>query len=140
MARSFRRRVAWLALLGGLFATSDNDAPDAQERARTTPLCHGSYADDLSLASIETRRRDEGARYAYALRSRAVYQCPYFDRDGNLRRRRENVSAHGTAFALRREGNFTYLVTNEHAVEWPQVTTPEDRVDGIPLGCKRISE
>jgi hypothetical protein len=36
MARSFRRRVAWLALLGGLFATSDNDAPDAQERARTT--------------------------------------------------------------------------------------------------------
>jgi serine protease Do len=121
-------------------ATPQGDSPDAQERARGVPACIGTYADDLSLASVEARRRDEAGRYAYALRSRATYQCPFFDRDGNLRRKRENVVQHGTAFAYRREGNMTYLVTNEHVAEWPQVTTPEDRVEGIPLGCKRLSE
>ena len=140
MAPKLQSRLRVIAVVVALIATPDGDSPDAQERTRTAPACVGTYADDLSLASLESRRRDEGARYAYALRSRAVFQCPYFDRDGNLRRRRENVVSHGTAFAFRRESNFTYLVTNEHVTEWPQVTTPEDRVEGIPLGCKRISD
>jgi serine protease Do len=138
---SSRRNIGTLALLAALLATADTYSPDAQERSRsTTPGCSGAYADDLSLASLEARRKDESTRYAYALRSRATYQCPYFDVDGNLRRRREQVVQHGTAFALRREGGMTYLVTNEHVTEWPQVTTPEDKVDGIPLGCKRLSD
>ncbi len=135
-----RRHLGTLAVVAGLLFTADGYSPDAQERSRATPGCSGAYADDLSLASVDARRRDEGTRYAYALRSRATYQCPYFDLDGNLRRRREQVISHGTAFALRREAGVTYLVTNEHVTDWPQVTTPEDRVDGIPLGCKRISD
>ncbi len=134
------RNLAAVAAVAALLATPDGDSPDAQERARAIPSCAGAYADDLSLAGVDARRRDEGTRYAYALRSRATYQCPFFDRDGNLRRRRENVVSHGTAFALRRDAGFTYLVSNEHATDWPQVTTPEDRVEGIPLGCKRITD
>ncbi len=141
MSPTTRRYLPLIVIAAALFATADDGGPDAQERGlRQGPQCIGAYADDLSLASVDARRRDESTRYAYALRSRATYQCPYFDRDGNLRRRRENVLSHGTAFALKREGDFTYLVTNEHATEWPQVTTPEDRVEGIPLGCKRISD
>ena len=134
------RRIRYIALAAALLSTADGHAPDAQERVRTLPACVGSYADDLSLMSLDSRKRDETTRYAYALRARATYQCPFFDRDGVLRRRRETVTQHGTAFALRRDSDFTYLVTNEHVTEWPQVSTPEDRVDGIPLGCKRISE
>jgi serine protease Do len=140
MSYSTRRYLPFFVIAAALFATADDGGPDAQERIRAGQQCIGAYADDLSLASVESRRRDEGTRYAYALRSRATYQCPFFDRDGNLRRRRENVFSHGTAFALKRDGDFTYLVSNEHATEWPQVTTPEDRVDGIPLGCKRIAD
>ena len=139
MPPHLRRRIWALALFAGLVAT-DSESPDAQERLRSLPTCLGTYADDLSLASVDTRRQNEATRYAYALRSRATYQCPYFDRDGNLRRRKETVISHGTAFALRRDKEFTYLVTNEHVTDWPQVSTPEDRVEGIPLGCKRVSD
>ena len=140
MSPSTRGRLRVLAIFCALMCTPEGESPDAQERSRAQPVCIGTYADDLSLLSVDARRRDESGRYAYALRSRATYQCPYFDRDGNLRRKRENVIQHGTAFAFRREGNLTYLVTNEHVTDWPQVTTPEDRVDGIPLGCKRIAD
>lgn len=140
MSTRQRRRLYALALCVGLLATADGDSPIAQERLRALPSCLGQYADDLSLASVDSRRQNESTRYAYALRSRATYQCPYFDREGNLRRRKETVVAHGTAFALKRDRDFTYLVTNEHVTEWPAVSTPEDRVDGIPLGCKRVSD
>jgi serine protease Do len=140
MSSQVRDRLFAIAAVVALMATPEGDSPDAQERSRAQPACISTYADDLSLVSIDARRRDEAGRYAFALRSRATYQCPYFDRDGNLRRKRENVVQHGTAFAYRRDGNITYLVTNEHVTDWPQVTTPEDRVEGIALGCKRISD
>ncbi len=31
-------------------------------------------------------------------------------------------------------------MTNEHVAEWPSVTDDDHRVDGVPAGCKRISE
>ncbi len=140
MSPLHRRRLYALTVFLGLLATAEGQSPIAQERLRALPACLGAYADDLSLASVDARRQNESTRYAYALRSRATYQCPYFDREGNLRRRKETVVAHGTAFALKRDREFTYLVTNEHVTDWPAVSTPEDRVDGIPLGCKRVSD
>jgi serine protease Do len=102
--------------------------------------CAGEYADDLAALS-PTARAFEIAQpqYTFCIRTTAVYECPFYAADGTLRRKRRSVTAHGTGFAIRRDGTDSLVVTNEHVAEWPAVTDEEHRVDGVPEGCKRVS-
>jgi serine protease Do len=107
---------------------------------RVSPFCQGAYASDLVVASPESRRQEETTRYSFCLRSTAVYQCAYYGSDGSLMSRRQTRTAHGTAFAFRRDGNVTYFLTNEHVTEWPFVSAKSSELDGVPPGCKRVSQ
>ncbi len=105
-----------------------------------SPYCIGPYANDLVALAKEARAQEEKTRYTFCVRSVATYQCAYYAGDGSLASRREVKSAHGTAFAFRREGPWTYFLTNEHVIEWPFVTGKETPVEGISNGCKRIAQ
>jgi serine protease Do len=105
-------------------------------------LCTGQYADDLAVMSAKARELDQKpqSQYTRCVRTTAVYECISYGTDGNLRRVRKRAVGHGTAFAYRQQGGETYLLTNQHVVEWPPVTDDEHRVDEIPNGCKRVSD
>jgi S1-C subfamily serine protease len=116
--------------------------PPARTRPHHRPsrYCLGTYSSDLVTFSPAARRLEEKTRYTFCIRSTAVYQCMYFGQDGSLQSRRETKVAHGTGFAFRREGGASYLLTNEHVIEWPFVTSKETPVDDVPAGCKRVNE
>lgn len=102
--------------------------------------CVGTYADDFTVLSSAARRAEQSARYSFCVRTTATYQCLSYDPDGNIRKRKHTATAFGTAFAFRQEGTATYLLTNEHVTEWPDVTTADRGVEDVPAGCKKISE
>jgi len=109
----------------------------------TTPLrCAGAYADDSAVLSPDVRDFDRHpeAVFSRCTRNTAVYECLSYGADGAIRRQRTNVVLHGTAFAYRRQGPDTLFLTNEHVAVWPAVTDAQHRVDGIPSGCKKVSE
>ena len=78
--------------------------------------------------------------YTFCIRTTAVYECPFYGSDGELRRIRRRVVAHGTGFAYRRQDAATLLLTNDHVAEWPVATTDERKVEGVPAGCRRVSD
>ncbi len=131
------RAAVLVCLLPGLAAAQRGQPTRGQPKPQVAPLCLGTYSDDLGLQSAVSRKLDQSARYTYCVRSTVVYQCLSYDREGNVKKRRETVTAHGTAFGLRRVPGFTYLVTNEHVSEWPLVT--EATTEEVPAGCKRMS-
>lgn len=105
------------------------------------PFCAGEYADDLAALSPAAREFERAQKpYTFCLRTSAVYECPYYSSDGALKRIRKRVVAHGTGFGLRREGADALVVTNEHLAEWPAVTDRDHVVDGVPSGCRRMSD
>ena len=112
----------------------------ARRAGKHGPLCVGTYANDLAVLTARARLLEARSRYTFCLRSTAVYQCLYYSPDGRVKKKKETASVHGTAFAFRKEGKLTYLLTNEHVVGWPAVTTAEVKVDGVPAGCKRVSQ
>jgi serine protease Do len=113
--------------------------PTAPPDAR--PYCSGEYADDLSALSSRAREFEETQkRFTYCIRTSATYECPYYASDGTLKRVRKKVVAHGTGFGYRREGSETLVVTNQHVSDWPAVTDDAHPVDGVPAGCKRVSD
>jgi serine protease Do len=117
-------------------ATSGVSPPD-----QSAAYCAGDYADDLAVLS-PTARAFEIAQpqYTFCIRTTAVYECPFYGADGSLRRRRRTVTAHGTGFVIRRDGADSLVVTNEHVAQWPAVTDGDHRVEGVPEGCKRVSD
>jgi S1-C subfamily serine protease len=124
-------------------AVADRAAPRVSEpvRVEVAPQCSGDYADDFAALSAKARDLEQKhAPYTYCLRSSATYECPFYGADGTLRPRRKTAVAHGTAFAYRRQGTDTLLLTNEHVSDWPAVTDDEHRADDVPAGCKRVSE
>jgi S1-C subfamily serine protease len=125
-------RVA--VVLAGVFLS-----PAGVQARGSSPFCLGAYANDQVVVAPEARRQEETTRYSFCVRSTAVYQCAYYGPDGSLMSRRQTQSAHGTAFAFRREGAFSYLLTNEHVTEWPFVSSKSSGLD-VPVGCKRISQ
>lgn len=106
------------------------------------PYCTGAYSSDfaaLSKSAVELSSRPE-AQFAYCLRNTAVYECLSYAPDGAVKRTRKTAIAHGTAFAYRRAGLDTLLLTNQHVAEYPTVTDEEHVVAGVPPGCKRVSD
>jgi serine protease Do len=103
------------------------------------PYCSGDYADDLSRL-VSSARELERQPYSFCVRSTVVYECLSYAADGSVRRQKKRANAHGTAFAYRQQGGDTLLVTNDHVAEWPAVTDETHKVDGVPPGCKRVSD
>jgi serine protease Do len=119
-------------------------APKAGEAASPPPgaLCSGAYADDFSALGAPARdfdRRPEAA-FSYCTRNTADYECLSYGADGAVRRERRRAVLHGTAFAYKRQGGDTLLVTNDHVAAWPAVTDSQHVVDGVPPGCKKVFE
>jgi S1-C subfamily serine protease len=106
---------------------------------RPSPYCQGHYASEQIFLAPEARQLEEKTRYTFCIRSTATYHCLFYGPDGALQGHRVSASAHGTGFAFRRDGSYTYFLTNEHVVEWPFVTgSGAAQVEGIPRGCKRV--
>jgi serine protease Do len=105
-------------------------------------MCNARYADGLAALSSAARTLEQASSaYTFCVRATAVYECPSYAADGTLRRTRKRSVSHGTAFAYRQPGpGETLLLTNEHVAEWPAVTSAERRVDGVPPGCKKVSD
>ncbi len=103
--------------------------------------CPGEYADDFSALLPKARELEQqvGA-YTFCIRTSATYECPSYGPDGNLRRKKVRVSAHGTGFSYRQQAGETFLLTNEHVAEWPAVTDEEHPVEDVPPGCKRVAD
>src|SRR5581483_4392500 len=109
---------------------------------RVAPYCHGAYANEFTALSsrvAEITARPEN-QFTYCIRVTATYECVSYGQDGSLKRTRKNVLAHGTAFAYRRDRGDTLLATNQHVTDFPPVTDDEHPVDGVPNGCKRITD
>lgn len=125
-----------LTLAGLLGASEPATKPPPQ------PFCVGTYADDLGVLQSAARDFDRNpeATFSYCTRNTAIYECLSYGPDGAVRRERKRAVLHGTAFAYRREGNETLLLTNDHVASWPAVTDPQHVVDGVPTGCKMVSE
>lgn len=140
--------MLWLALPALLFA-SPPDASTAAGSARPkvparaqAAYCTGRYSDDfaaLSKAAVELSQKPE-SQFTSCVRVTATYECISYGGDGNLKRSRQEVTAHGTAFAYRRQGSETLLATNTHVIEYPPVTNEDHPVTGVPNGCKKISD
>jgi S1-C subfamily serine protease len=113
-------------------------------RSETSPpgLYSGAYADDFSSLSPRSRTYDDHpeAVFSYCARNTAVYECLSYSADGTVRRNRERAVLHGTAFAYRRQANDTLLLTNDHVAAWPSVTDSLHTVEGVPAGCKLVSQ
>ncbi|HXU61739.1 MAG TPA: serine protease, partial [Polyangia bacterium] len=106
------------------------------------PLCSGSYADDFRVLSSQAREfdRQPQSAFSYCVRNTATYECLSYGADGTVRHERRTAALHGTAFAYRKQGADTLLLTNDHVAAWPSVTDPQHLVDGVPAGCKKVSE
>ena len=137
------RRLA-LAALALLTLASTAPAARAQAASSTVPLetYAGAYADDFSALSARTRSYDDHPEsvFSYCARNAAVYECLSYAADGSIRRNRQSSVLHGTAFAYQRQANDTLLLTNDHVAAWPSVTDSAHPVDGIPSGCKLVSQ
>jgi serine protease Do len=132
--------VMFLVTIGARSSRADNE-PAAPVTA-LNQLCQGEYADDLSALDARSRafdRQPEGV-FSYCVRNTARYECLSYDPEGNVRKRRSEVVAHGTAFGYRRDGDDTLLLTNEHVAVWPTVTDGDHPVEGVAPGCKKVSE
>ena len=132
------RRV--LTTLAFLVLTSA--APAALAQAGPPGVRPGSYTDDFSSLSARTRSYDDNPEsvFSYCARNTAVYECLSYAADGTIRRNRQRSVLHGTAFAYQRQGNDTLLLTNDHVAAWPSVTDSGHTVDGVPTGCKLVSQ
>lgn len=116
----------------------------ASQPADAAGRCVGDYAEDLT--ALSPGARDLEARtpsYSYAVRTSAVYECVSYGSDAKLKTSRVSATAYGTAFAFRKDGpggSDTLLVTNQHVSDWPAVTDAANAVDGVPQGCRRVSD
>lgn len=114
----------------------------ARPVAKPPPYCAATYATDfaaLSKSAVEIASRPD-TQFTYCLRNVATYECLSYAPDGTIRRARRSATSHGTAFAFRRQGGETYLLTNQHVAEYPPVSDEDHPVPGVPSGCKRVND
>lgn len=131
---SGRRLVLVLVATSGSLVSSVGRA-----EGEPPQYCIGDYAEDM--ASLAPKARElEHQPYSFCVRNTVVYECLSYAADGTVRRTRRRGVQHGTAFAYKQDNGTTLLLTNEHVAEWPAVTPDARTVDGVPPGCKRVSE
>ena len=126
-------------MAAGLLAGPAQAAPNSPASISVAPYCSGEYADELSPLPVRAREM-ERQPYSFCVRSTAVYECLSYAADGSVRRQKKRSTTHGTAFAYRQQSGDTLLLTNDHVAEWPTVTDDTHHVDGVPTGCKRVSD
>lgn len=100
------------------------------------------YADSLQPAKERVRafERDPANRYTHCIRNVATYECPRYRGGGVVSREWRRAVLHGTAFAYRRDGGRSYLVTNHHVASFPPVTDAQHTTEDLPPGCRLASE
>ena len=106
------------------------------------PYCAGDYSNDfaaLNKRAAEVTAKVENA-FTYCVRVTATYECLSYAGDGTMKRQKKYATAHGTAFAYKKSGADTLLVTNQHVTEFPPVSDEDHPVEGVPIGCKRVSD
>jgi serine protease Do len=137
-----KRVLFGMVLVAGLGVVLKTRAASPPPKVSQTPFCSGQYADDFTALSAAARDFDHRpeATFSYCTRNVAVYECLSYGSDGAIRRDRRRVTLHGTAFAYRKQGGDTLLLTNDHVAAWPGVTDGQHTVDEVPAGCKRVSE
>ena len=135
-----RTAIAVLTSLSMILVLSS--AARADELAAPAPFCAGVYADDFGALSTQARQfdRQPESAFSYCTRNTATYECLSYSLDGTIHHERRKAVLHGTAFAYKRQGDDTLLLTNDHVASWPAVTDPQHVVDGVPTGCKKVSE
>src|SRR5579863_7262973 len=129
-------------LTGLVFFVLTSTTTSARAQVGSGEAHGGSYADDFSSLSARTRNYDDHPEsvFSYCARNTAVYECLSYAADGTIRRNRQRSVLHGTAFAYQRQGNDTLLLTNDHVAAWPSVTDAGHPVEGVPTGCKLVSQ
>jgi serine protease Do len=122
--------------------TSSDPTSSLPSASGPRPFCAGAYADDFGALQTTAREFDRHpeATFSYCTRNTAVYECLSYGPEGAVRKERKRVIMHGTAFAYRQQGADTLLLTNDHVASWPTVTDEQHAVDGVPPGCKMVSE
>ncbi len=125
--------------LGALGALVTLSSSVARAEGEPPTYCIGDYAEDMAQLAPKAREL-ERQPYSFCVRNSVVYECLSYAADGSVRRTRRRGVQHGTAFAYKQDGGATLLLTNEHVAEWPAVTPDARTVDGVPAGCKRVSE
>lgn len=130
--------------------SSVSESPQREPRAAVksvpvppSPYCPsgGEYADDFSALNPAAHELEKlTPTYTVCIRTTATYECPSYGPDGNLRKKKRQVVAHGTGFAYRQQGGETFLLTNEHVADWPAVTQEDHPVEDVPVGCKKVAD
>jgi S1-C subfamily serine protease len=111
-------------------------------RRINAPYCASEYSNDfaaLNKAALDLNAKPV-SQFTYCVRVTATYECLSYAADGSVKRAKKNVTAHGTAFAYRKQAGDTLLATNFHVTEFPPVSDEEHPVDGVPQGCKRVTD
>jgi S1-C subfamily serine protease len=126
-------------VLGGAMALVCLTSSSSFAEGEPPQYCIGDYAEDLSQLAPKSLEL-EHQPYSFCVRNTVVYECLSYSADGSVRRTRKSGVAHGTAFGYKQDNGTTLLMTNEHVAEWPAVTPDARTVDGVPAGCKRVSE
>jgi S1-C subfamily serine protease len=135
--------LAWLILTATAPAAPTPAAPPPAGSSPVSPGTYaGAYADDFSALSARTRSYDDhpDSVFSYCARNSAVYECLSYAANGTVRRNRQRSVLHGTAFAYQHQASDTLLLTNDHVAAWPSVTDSAHPVDGVPGGCKLVSQ
>jgi S1-C subfamily serine protease len=139
MGRGLGRAASRSALLLAIMLGGD---ARADQPAVAAPFCAGVYSDDFSALSAQAREFDRQPEsvFSYCTRNTATYECLSYGLDGTVHHERRKAVLHGTAFAYKRQGDDTLLLTNDHVASWPAVTDYQHVVDGVPPGCKKVNE
>ena len=140
--RSKRRITRCVQPAGVILVVLSAGAARADQPAPPAPFCAGVYADDFAALSAQAREFDRQPEsvFSYCTRNTATYECLSYSLDGTVHHERRKAVLHGTAFAYKRQGDDTLLLTNDHVASWPAVTDSQHVVDGVPAGCKKVNE
>ena len=123
-------------------APGDPATEKSVRQALDAAACSGHYADEAIALASKGREYESkpDANYSYCLRNTSTYECLHYGEDGKVKKRRLSVVTHGTAFAYKKKGGESFLLTNAHIAVRPVATRDSDHVTGIPAGCKKIEE
>ncbi len=128
--------AAGLLAARNAFTASPDDASSGDSK------CVGGYADTVGALKSDNRAFESSpdAAYTYCIRNSVTYENVYYVKGGKLRKKYITKEFHGTGFAYKIKDGETYLVTNHHVSEFPEVTESDGDVGGVPAGSRKIRE